>query len=199
MIDGINSIATDCDYVMLQPSFDPYARPVFHFLERVNPEVKEGFIRAISGLPEYALAEVLFRINPLSAKPTALVSSKTFKNVHKKFKVGVFSRRPGGEVNNNLAIRGYRVDVVVGREDVGIGVIERKHIDLCIKRLEAKPETTLVVSDSPKDLRRGKRLGAKTCGVNSGYHSKEEILMCNPTAVFPSAEELFVSLYELKI
>lgn len=194
MISNITAIATDCDYVLMCPSFTQHVRPFYRLLKRMSDDGTEIFLKIISGLPEYIAGKVLFRYETLFDNPTPLVDEKSLAEIRNKYKIGVYSRRPKNLINKNLAQLGYSVDVVVGQDDVGIGTIRREYVDKCLQHLNSEPETTLIVSDSPKDIEKGRLIGAMTCAVTSGYHSEKVLRECKPDIILPSFQELLEKL-----
>lgn len=189
-------LAVDCDYTLLNPGFTPYIFLPYGILKRINTELAKSSIRIagsqFGSIIEYLMEGTLLNyLYCLPGDPEPLVSPNTLADVRKRYGIVVYTRRFAKHVKKDIWKTGLSqyVDDVVGREDVGLGVINKQHIPIAIKRLGIMPNKAIVVSDSPKDLERGKSLGAETWGVLTGYHSEKDVRKSNPDFVFSSLEE----------
>jgi len=68
----------------------------------------------------------------------------------------------------------------------------------CLRKLKLKGGECAVVGDSPEDMEVGKRLKALTIGVLYGFHSKEEIISCNPNFTAERSTEILRILFQYK-
>ena len=68
----------------------------------------------------------------------------------------------------------------------------------CLRKLKLKGGECAVVGDSPEDIEVGKRLKALTIGVLYGFHSKEEIISCNPNFTAERSIEILRILFQYK-
>jgi len=195
----VEAIATDLSYTLSRHELTSYFRAHYRILKRLDHRLTEWLVglprnNILFGILEY-IAEGLILKHHLPGNSSPLVPVSALEDVHRRYYTGVFSREPRRRVEESLIRHNYRphIDVVVAREDVGFGVLRKKHIDECVRRLGATPSSIVVVSDSPADLEKGRILGTVTCGVLTGYHSERAIRMVNPDFVFSSLEEFIYS------
>ncbi|MFR9292101.1 MAG: HAD family hydrolase [Peptococcus niger] len=57
------------------------------------------------------------------------------------------------------------LDVFVGPEDTDVHKPDPKPVNIALGRLQAAPETALMIGDSAHDIEAARRAGIKTCGV----------------------------------
>ena len=83
-----------------------------------------------------------------------------------------------------------RFDIVLGPDDV---THAKPHPEMVVKILElsgAKPQNTLFVGDTDKDMLAGRGAGVSICGVKWGYGNQDEIARIHPDYFINNAEEL---------
>lgn len=68
----------------------------------------------------------------------------------------------------------------VGGDTIGAKKPEPGPVLEAARRLGVRTERSLMVGDSPMDVRAGKAAGALTCGVTYGYRTEDEVRGCDP-------------------
>lgn len=108
-----------------------------------------------------------------SGRPTGLVTSK--------------NRAEIANTLPRLAIAPY-VDCIVCADDVQRPKPDPEGLLIALKRLSARPETTLYIGDTVHDMRAGKSAGVVRCAVTWGAATREQLdaerpeyLLCDPS------------------
>jgi pyrophosphatase PpaX len=90
---------------------------------------------------------------------------------------------------------GHLFDVIVGGDETERHKPDPQPIQLALKRLEARPEESAYVGDSPFDIAAGKAAGVFSVGVTWGrIHARERLEPEEPDAIVDTAEELLAAL-----
>jgi HAD superfamily hydrolase (TIGR01509 family) len=87
------------------------------------------------------------------------------------------------------SLDGY-FDVLLSREDGFRPKPSPEGMLRCFKRMGVNPESSLVIGDSPVDIRSGKAAGALTIGVLSGIGSREQLEAEAPTFIIETVGDL---------
>lgn len=80
--------------------------------------------------------------------------------------------------------------VVVGPESVKRRKPDPESVLLILERLQAFPRHTLMVGDTPADIRAGKSAGVLTCAVTYGYGRPADLTAENPDFVLDHLSDL---------
>lgn len=91
--------------------------------------------------------------------------------------IGVVSNKlqPGVDVVMDKVLPG-QVDVMFGESDCIPRKPNPKGIETAMKELDATPESTIYIGDSPGDIKAGRNAGVTTCAVLWGYHKREDFI-----------------------
>jgi phosphoglycolate phosphatase len=65
-----------------------------------------------------------------------------------------------------------------------------EHLRIALERLEAQPGNAAMVGDHPMDIEVGKRLGAMTIGVLTGYYNREGLEQSGADLIIDSAANI---------
>lgn len=206
MLSSVRAFATDYDFgLMYDRQLVSYLGGAYRALRKINTKLTEGLVSLPNRSHALRLLEYLAEgtlLNPriFHSHPVPLANPFLVGVFSRYAPTGVFSRRFNQQIEDGLNQGGYRphIKVVVGRDDVGIGVTRKEYIPECICRLGVEPRSVLVASDSPSDLIKAKSVGAITCGIPGGYHSKESLEKTKPDfGVRPINEILSMLLQEV--
>ncbi len=88
-----------------------------------------------------------------------------------------------------LGLRGY-FDLVLGINDVAAPKPAPDIINLTLKRLDVKPQESVLVEDTTIGLEAGKKAGVHTIGVTTGTHNREKLATLNPNYIVDGLKEL---------
>jgi phosphoglycolate phosphatase len=80
--------------------------------------------------------------------------------------------------------------VVVCRDDVSKVKPHPEHISLALKKLGSSPDSALMVGDHPIDIKTGRNVGTKTCGVLTGRCRKNDFIDEGADIVLSHAAQL---------
>ena len=86
-------------------------------------------------------------------------------------------------------IRDY-CDAVITREMIRNVKPHPEHLLTVLASLDAKPEFAFMVGDHPMDIKIGKRVGAFTVGVLSGYSSSDDLLTAGADVIIDKAADI---------
>lgn len=172
----IKALASDADYAVQTPSFDPYVRPFFKTMQLLTPFLVEGAVKigdsAVTRRAFYYLERTL-PYTLFSSYPKPRISPEELSAFLDKYGIsfGVFSRRSLNIFEKELNENDLRkcAKVVVGGRD-SEDVVRKDYIPECVKRLGFGPMLTIVGSDSPPDLMKAASIGARTWLIETGYH-----------------------------
>lgn len=82
------------------------------------------------------------------------------------------------------------IDVFIGPEDSAVHKPDPTPVRLALAALQARPETSLMIGDSPHDIEAGRRAGIDTCGVTFAACGPEVIRAARPTRLVDHLSEL---------
>jgi pyrophosphatase PpaX len=115
-------------------------------------------------------------------------------------RTAIVSLKPRRAGDRELDITGLRrfIHVSVWGDDVARPKPEPDGVLQAIKELGGRPESTLVVGDSPADIKMGRAAGTHTAAALWGASSKEELLLAaSPDLVLRSPGHLLDSVHRL--
>lgn len=82
------------------------------------------------------------------------------------------------------------LDVFVGPEDTDVHKPDPKPVNIALGRLQAAPETALMIGDSAHDIEAARRAGIKTCGVAFAACGKETLAKARPDYMIEGLTDL---------
>ncbi|MCZ6672937.1 MAG: HAD family hydrolase [Verrucomicrobia bacterium] len=109
-------------------------------------------------------------------------------------KVGVHSRT----LCDHLEISQY-MDAVVGADDTPYRKPQKEFSEHVLKILNANPETTVLIGDSPFDIQAAHAIGIPAHCVITGTHSAEELIEAKADGVYPDLPTLGKTLFNLDL
>ncbi|GAW93057.1 HAD family hydrolase [Calderihabitans maritimus] len=108
------------------------------------------------------------------------------------FRLGIVTSKGRKGTEKTVGFTGLEryMSVIVTADDVSKHKPEPEPVERALKILEALPEHTVYVGDSPYDLVAGQRAGVKTIGVSWGMAPREVLVKHDPWLVVDRQEEL---------
>ncbi len=107
-------------------------------------------------------------------------------------KLGLVSNKPEALSRRILSLLGLadRFCSVLGGDSLPQRKPEPAPILEAVLRCNSEVGETVMVGDSPSDIVAGKRAGVITCGITSGYRTREELLATRPDVLIDHMQEL---------
>lgn len=116
-------------------------------------------------------------------------------------KTAVFTNKHGESSRKILAHLGFseHLDAVIGTYDTPWRKPETEFTRYALEKLNAAPNTSMMVGDSPYDIMAGHTGGMRTFVVATGSHTVEQLEQCDPPATgvycdLPHFAEAFLGL-----
>lgn len=81
-------------------------------------------------------------------------------------------------------------DPLVTPDDVRLGKPHPESLELCLAAHELRPDSALMVGDTPFDLEMANRAGVPGVAVGHGFYSREALEACGPMAYAPDVPAL---------
>ncbi len=195
MLEGVRFFVTDLDYIVKQPRISSYFHVPYRMLRRIDPELTEHIVELPSKivairLLEYFAEHALLKLGIFNGVSSYVVDPNLLRELQLHgIVVGFFTRLPRKPVEKDLSEFPFRPGALVCGDDVGLhGYLDHDYIAETIRRLGGVPQESLVASDSPSQLLKGKAIGARTLGIPS-YHSEKAIRRANPDYIRSSLQE----------
>ena len=121
------------------------------------------------------------------------------------------------ELLERLKAEGWRIAMATGKSRRGVNTIVAMHrwADLfdsthcaddgpgkphpamlieAMRKLDARPEDTVMIGDTAHDLRMAQAAGVRAVGVSWGFHTREELEACRPDLIADTFAELAAEL-----
>ncbi len=177
------------------------------FWRDVNPLVREGY-HIIKGIFGSAFVERLLQLADLPmgrrieyfieglgsqfllGDASALVAPDELKQAHDCAHVGLVTRLSERDLLPSIDENGLApyIDIIIGREQAGYGVMTGEHIRMCIGKMGCGYNSAIIGADSPSQINTGNMLGAETWLFRKSYHPLPES-RCRPTRTFDTIHD----------
>ena len=200
--EKIELIIFDLDGTIVNSIFD-IADGVNHVLDKMNRDtvsvhevqkmigsgVKKLIALALNDVSDEIVLENALKIFQDYYSKNIITKTRPYEDVSEtltqlsSFKKAIYSNKPQGlteKVITGLDLNIY-FDIVRGADELKY---KRKPspegINYILRKLNVKPENTLMVGDSTHDIHAGKRAGVKTCAVTYGYRDEKILASESP-------------------
>lgn len=214
----MQSLLFDLDGTLLD-HFTCLARCYEHVLGELNQHIpnRQEIRRAVGGSVEKTMAHFVpesihaeacdrwkARLDTILTEDAYLMPGALplIQELHRQGKqLAVFTNKVGSisrKLCDHLDISRY-MDAVVGADDTPYRKPDKEFSEYVLQKLNANPETTALIGDSPYDIQAARAVDIPAWCVTTGTHSAEELVAAGADGVYSGLHHLAKNLFGLTL
>ncbi len=175
--------------------FEMLANTELYFKNGLKQEqaYKDARIKSLAIAEKYEMEAATLT----SLQPGAIETLKELKK--QKIKIGLCTTSSAAAAN--YILKRFKVaeyfEVVVSREKVKNVKPDTEQLELALKTLGAKPNTTVIVGDSTADMQSAKELKAIAVGIPTGIATQKQLTTAGANYIITALSDLPILIKEL--
>ena len=204
IVNSIFDITDGVNYVLTKMNRENVS--VMEVQSMVGSGVKKLIKLALNDISDEVIIENALKLFQEYYSQNLITKTRPYDGVIKtleqlsNFKKAIYSNKPQDltdKVISGLGLDSY-FDMVQGSDTTKYKTKPSPEgIHYILKKLNVKPENTIMVGDSTHDILAGKRAGVRTCAVTYGYREEKVLINESPDYLIHELPELLSILKDL--